>query len=101
MSGDGRTRATGRRGPALMLAGVLLAVFGGLTFSDCFLCTLPEVGSWWGGTLVFVVGAVIRQSGRGRSRLAMVGIALAAAAAAYLVTPWLRLGVTGLLMGGV
>lgn len=100
MHSDGRG-AAGRCGPALMLAGVLLAVLGGLTFSDCFMCTLPELGSWWGGTLVFLTGTVIWQSGRGRSRLAMVGITLAAAAAAYTVTPWLRLAVTGLLMGGV
>src|SRR5690606_13017905 len=56
---DRRTRAVDWLGPALMSLGFLVATLGGLTFSDCFSCTLAEVGSWWGGTLVVFVGAVI------------------------------------------
>ena len=84
-----------------MSAGFVVAVVGGLTLSDCFMCTSAELLSALGGQLIFFGGAVswsLRRPGSGIMRacsaMVLTLLALPAAIAA-------RLLVMGVVMGGI
>ena len=97
----GRTRAARRLGPVLMTAGFLAAALGGLTASDCFLCTVPELISGFVGALLILVGSLAWQLRRstppGRRLVAVVVVTVLLSYAALAA----RLLVSGMVIGGI
>ena len=98
---EARTQPPKWLGPVLMSAGLLAAVLGGFTLSDCFMCTSAELISAVGGQLLFFGGVVswtLRALGstfmRACAVIVLTLLFLPAAIAA-------RLLVTSLVMGGI
>ncbi|HSK22129.1 MAG TPA: hypothetical protein VK906_03085 [Egicoccus sp.] len=89
-----------RWGPWVLLAGFLLAALGGVTRSDCVLCTPTELLPVLVGSALMLVGAAMWIFRRDRRPLARVLAVVLVTVVAYVLAVVVRVAVLDLVWDG-